>query len=167
MGSRKRAGASSRSNSKHIRTQPQGSSFLLRTAMQVVLAQRKFFFSERQATGRSSRQDGAGRNARGAGGGNTTWVSPMASMGLFAAVAWNSRSRLGGPTTGSGASYVSGVFSAVHSAKAAENSQRFLWTCAAPLLRLCQNHGCRDARKKQTTHIFVAIWAQAFRPWYM
>ena len=48
-----------------------------------------------------------------------------------------------------------------------ENSQRFLGTCAAPLLRLCQNHGCRDARKKQTTHIFVAIRAQAFRPWYM
>ena len=61
----------------------------------------------------------------------------MASMGLFAAVAWNSRSRLGGLTTGSGASYLSGIGSA----------QRFLGACATPLLRLCQNHGCRDARK--------------------
>ena len=114
----------------------------------------------------------AGSNASGAGGGidvRVTCTTPMTygMMGLFATVAWNSRSRLCGPTTGSGASYLSGVFSAVHSAKAAENSQRFLGTCAAPLLRLCQNHGCRDARKKQTTHIFVAIRAQAFRPWYM
>ena len=69
----------------------------------------------------------------------------MASMGLFAAVAWNSRSRLGGPTTGSGASYLSGIASAVTGK--AENSQRFLGTCAAPLLRLCQSHGCRDAGK--------------------
>ena len=69
----------------------------------------------------------------------------MASMGFFAAVAWNSRSRLGGPTTGSGASYLSGIASAVTGK--AENSQRFLGTCAAPLLRLCQNHGCRDAGK--------------------
>ena len=110
-----------------------------------VLAQWEIFFSDRQAIGRSSIQDGAGRNARGAGGGNTTWVSPMASMGLFAAVAWNSRSRLGGPTTGSGASYLSGIGSAVTGKS--ENSPRFLGTCAAPLLRLCQNHGCRDADK--------------------
>ena len=69
----------------------------------------------------------------------------MASMGLFAAVAWNSRSRLGGLTTGSGASYLSGIGSAVTGK--AENSQRFLGTCAAPLLRFCPNHGWRDARK--------------------
>ena len=62
----------------------------------------------------------------------------MALMGLFAAVAWNSRSRLGGLTTGSGASYLSGTGSA----------QRFLGTCATPLLRLCQNHGCREAGPK-------------------
>ena len=59
-------------------------------------------------------------------------------MGLFAAVAWNSRSRLGGLTTGSGASYLSGTGSA----------QRFLGTCATPLLRLCQSHGCREAGPK-------------------
>ena len=59
----------------------------------------------------------------------------MALMGLFAAVAWNSRSRLGGLTTGSGGSYLSGTGSA----------QRFLGACATPLLRLCQNHGCREA----------------------
>ena len=37
-----------------------------------VLAQWEIFFSDRQTIGRSSIQDGAGRNARGAGGGNTT-----------------------------------------------------------------------------------------------
>ena len=76
----------------------------------------------------------------------------MASMGLFAAVAWNSRSRLGGPTTGSGASYLSGECLVMASITGNTGSGLLdAWSsigiCAAPLLRLCQNHGCRDARK--------------------
>ena len=70
-------------------------------------------------------------------------------MGIFAAVAWNSRSRLGGPITGSGASYLSGECLVMASITCNTGSGLLdAWSsigiCAAPLLRLCQNHGCRD-----------------------
>ena len=100
----------------------------------------------------------AGSNASGAGGGidvRVTCTTPMTygMMGLFATVAWNSRSRLGGPTTGSGASYLSGECLVMASITSSTGSGLLdAWSsigiCAAPLLRLCQNHGCRDAYKK-------------------
>ena len=85
-------------------------------------------------------------NASGAGGGGIMMV-------LFAKAAWISRSRLGGPTTGSGASYLSGECLVMASITGNSGSGLLdAWSsstgiCAAPLLRLCQNHGCRDARK--------------------
>ena len=69
---------------------------------------------------------------------------------------------------GQGTLWVGSMFLARNPRAMKANRIRVRMSClAAPLLRLCQNHGCRDARKKQTTHIFVAIRAQAFRPWYM
>ena len=84
-------------------------------------------------------------NASGAGGGGIMMV-------LFAKAAWISRSRLGGPTTGSGASYLSGeclVMASItgNTGSGLLDAWSSIMICAAPLLRLCQNRGCRDARK--------------------
>ena len=85
-------------------------------------------------------------NASGAGGGGIMMV-------LVAKAACISRSRLGGPTTGSGASYLSGECLVMASITITNTGSGLLdaWSsigiCVAPLLRLCQNHGCRDARK--------------------
>ena len=65
----------------------------------------------------------------------------------------DSRNRRGGPTTGSGASYLSGECLVMASITITNTGSGLLdaWSsigiCAASLLRLCQNHGCRDARK--------------------
>ena len=77
-------------------------------------------------------------------------------MVLCVKIVWTSRSHLGGPITGSGASYWSGIVSAMARVGLGRvldwpvltawcpDARRWIGTCVAPSLRLCQSHGCRD-----------------------